>query len=138
MNHKLIMVQMMAVFVLALCGGCGDGDSSSSVKKSEDKTFMKKEEVVSLTPAEKAEVDQYIQQHGRKALAFYLYDEDIKRSVKMEKIDEQRVLKYVKYLVAQGADVNAKGYTKSTPLDYARNAELIKFLKSKGAVSGYD
>jgi len=120
---------MIAAFVLVLCGGCGDNTSSISAKK---------EEVVSLTPVEKAEVDKYIQERGRKALVYYLYDEDIKQMHNTERMDEQRVLKYVKYLVSQGADVNAKGYSDLTPLDYANGAELIKFLKSKGAVSRYD
>jgi hypothetical protein len=51
---------------------------------------------VSLTPVEQAEVEQYVTKHGKGAIVHYL--------------DEVRDadLKYVKYFVSQGADVNAK------------------------------
>jgi len=81
---------------------------------------------VSLTPAEKAEVDPYITKHGKDALVHYL--RDVRKDT-----DEKLVLKYCKYLVSQGADVNAGN---DDPLDSAArqgNIEVVKFLVSKGA-----
>jgi len=135
----MIIMQTMAIFALALVGGCGGA----------------------LTVVEKAEADKYIREHGRDALVYYLKDEVEKRrppsleeARKMSGIDETRALKYIKHFVAQGADVNAKTDIKTgretteriTPLHIAvivfGNAEISKFLVSKGAdvnaKDGYD
>jgi len=90
------------------------------------------ESVPTLTPAEQAEVDKYVKNHGRDALAVYLYDK------RVSKTDEQLVSKYSKYFVSQGADVNAsikrEGsiYTPIRLVISRRNIELARFLISKG------
>jgi len=79
----------------------------------------------SFTPAEQAEVDKYIKEYGRNALARYLRD--------VRSPDEKLVLKYVRYFVSQGADVNADN---NNPLAFAARTghlEMVKFLVSKGA-----
>ena len=87
--------------------------------------------VSKLTPAEQAEVDKYVKDHGRNSLVSYLSN--------CQNEDEKLVLKYVKYFVSQGADVNAKDWRRnSTPLHHAvmydgDGIEVVKFLVSKGA-----
>jgi len=84
-----------------------------------------------LTPAEQAEVDKYIKEHGRGAIPPYLND-----ATEDQNTDEKRVLKYLKYFVSQGADVNVKGEEAATALHWAvwrGNADIVKFLVSKGA-----
>jgi len=100
--------------------------------------FMGTEGTPALSPAEQAEVDKYIAEHGRDAIIHYL------ATVKKES-DEKLVLKYVKNLVSKGADVNAKvdistiigsRRVEYTPLCFAAangNVEVVKFLVSKGA-----
>ena len=103
-------VSFLLCFALLLLSGCGGGVSS-------------------FTPAEQAEVDKYVKERGREALIYYLGREK-------GDADEQLVLKYVKYLVSQGADVNAS-LGPTTPLDCARRyPEVTQYLKSKGAKSG--
>jgi len=131
MNHKsnfrkpsfgLMMTHAIAILALTFVGGCGDDNSSITAKK----------EAVSLLPAEKAEVDKYIQKHGRSAVVHYL--EDVHYS--QRPTDGKRVLKYVKYLVSQGADVNTKIRDDNFPLKFALhsdNIELVKYLVSQGA-----
>ena len=94
---------------LPFVSGCGDGGGGGS-----------------FTPAEKAEVDKYIKEHGREAIGKYLKDKGG---------DEKRDLKYIKHFVSKGADVNTE-----VLLRYLGNAEngninseVIKFLISKGA-----
>jgi len=105
-----ILVSCLLCLVLPLLSGCGGGGS--------------------LTPAEQAEVDKLIAGHGRNALWVYLanvYQDD-------GDPDEKRILKYCKYLVSQGADVNAthKGYSVNyTPLDMAKShhrTEVVEYL----------
>jgi len=111
-------------FTLTLLSGCGGGTPK-------------------LTPAEQADVDGYIMLHGTDAIAHYL--ESVSQSNRNE--DEKRVLKYLNYLVSQGADVNAKiearrgsltvsAREESTPLQTAvkmGSIDIVKFLVSKGA-----
>ena len=77
-----------------------------------------------LSPAEKAEADKGIAEHGTKAVAQYLFHN---REASNPKI--------LKYLISQGADVNALDSLMGfTPLSMARgNIELVKILISKGA-----
>lgn len=88
-----------------------------------------------LTAAERAETDQGIALYGRNVIVHYL------GSLNKDKdTDYNLVLKYLKYFVSKGADVNAKVETKNgdgaTPLLAAAafgNVEVVKFLVSKGA-----
>jgi len=85
---------------------------------------------VSLTPAEQAEVNRYIEQHGTRAIPFYLADVPRRGD-----IDEQRVLRHLRFLVSQGADVNANADI-GTPLHIAArgdNIEIVRYLISRGA-----
>jgi general secretion pathway protein G len=105
-----IFVSFLLCLALSLVSGCG----------------------VSLTPAEQAEVDKYIKAHGRDALARYLYD------IRGHNNDEKIVLKYCKYFVSQGADVNAKFYNGNTALDIAKgkgHTDLVKYLSDMPAKS---
>jgi len=108
--HTYRWITFFGILLLAGVMGCG-------------------EKAPKLTPAEQAEVDKYINEHGRAALVFCLRDN--------YGTDEKFVLKYCKYLVANGADVNAKyGNWGTTPLHLAAldgNVEVVKFLVSKGA-----
>ncbi|MCL2104127.1 MAG: ankyrin repeat domain-containing protein [Kiritimatiellaeota bacterium] len=93
-----------------MTNGCGDGGGGS------------------WTPAEKAEVDKYIREYGRDAIARYLIDTNQK--------GEQPDFKYIKHFASQGANVNAKDVFGRTPLHWAAicgNIEAIKFLVSQGA-----
>jgi ankyrin repeat protein len=81
----------------------------------------------SLTPAEQADVDRYIKEDGRNAILQYLM---YRRANDTDEI----ALKYVKYFVSQGADVNAKDDMGRTPLGLARGrTDIIKYLASVGA-----
>jgi len=102
------------------------------------------EAIPTLNSAERAEVDPFITEHGRGAIVHYI------ATVK-EITEEELVLKYLKYLVSQGADVNAKkdkhdvilpGENRSgvmhdvTPLHLAilmNNTEIVKLLVTKEA-----
>ena len=132
---RLLALTLICMAV-PLLSGCGGGDS--------------------FTPAEKAEVDKYIKEHGRSAMICYLSDEGNKLSKAINATgagsfkaarkqasktlgtDEKHMLKYIKYFVSQGADVNAKDDKNiDTSLllvsYYFCDAEIIKFLVSKGA-----
>jgi len=79
---------------------------------------------VKLTPAEQAEVDRYIKEYGRDSMLHYFRDTN------------EPTLKYVKYLVSQGANVNATDERNDTLLQMAikcENPEIVRFLVSKGA-----
>ena len=101
--------------LLPLVSGCGGG-------------------VPSLTPAEQAEVDQYIAAHGTRSLAEYM---DAARGTN----NEERVLKLAKYFVSKGADINVRSSRwDNTPLDNAKYANnragfpaVVKYLESVGA-----
>jgi ankyrin repeat protein len=120
-----IFVSCLFCLTLTLLSGCGKRDFQT-------------ESTPSFTPVEQAEVDKLIAEQGRSAIAYYVDHLN-------EKSDEQLVLKYVKYLVSQGADVNAERKERilggSSPLlsecarnnGGANNMEVIKFLVSKGA-----
>jgi len=111
---------------LILLNGCGDQEGTSSIPRT-----GKQEAPPTLTPAEQAEVDKYINAHGRDAIVRYL-----EVAVKDKNTDENLILKYLKYLVSQGANVNAKDKIDFTPLHRAamlKNVEIAKFLVSKGA-----
>ena len=77
--------------------------------------------VPKLTSAEQAEVDKIIATHGRNALDHYMG-----RVSSNE--DENLVLKYVKFFISEGADVNAGG---GSPLLCAAGrdfTEVVNFL----------
>jgi len=120
-----IFLLCLFCFFLTFVVGCGNGGGGvfSSVPK--------------LTPAEQAEVDRYIREHGRDAIVYYLARLDTTNT------DEALVLKYVKYFVSQGANVNAKmnrswrGEHGIGPLDIATRygfTTVVDFLVSQGAV----
>jgi hypothetical protein len=122
-TNKLFVSCLFGI-ALILVSGCGGGNK-----------------VPTLTPAEQAEVDEYVKEGGRDAIADYLYYSDWQND------DEERVLKYVKYFVSQGANVNAVGCCSfnlgrfGTPLDAAKLFEksaLAKYLESVGGKSGED
>ena len=82
---------------------------------------------VKLTPAEQVEVDRFMTEHGRSAIPFYL-DSIVGNT------DKNRALRYVRYLVSQGADVNARNNDGETQLHIAMaygNVEVTKFLISQ-------
>jgi ankyrin repeat protein len=75
--------------------------------------------------------------HRAAALMCYTWEErtDIEVVAHFVAINAES-LELVKFLIANGADVNAKGLCGDTPLHYAAkfgNIELVKFLVSKGA-----
>ena len=113
----------LTLTLLSGCGGSGGGG-------------MFTESAPSLTPAEQAEVNKIFSEHGTKAITRYMETVN-------ENTDKNRVLKYLKFFVSQGADVNVKvGDASTTPLHtvvFADNIDAIKFLVSKGAdVNGKD
>jgi len=125
-------------FSLTLLSGCGGGAPS-------------------LTSAERAEIDPYLEKHGTSAIIHYLMEPARTWMMDEEGWDSRRQwvdakrLKYTKYLAFHGADVNAKGnlvfegddprdgFLRTlgiTPLHFAAifgDVELAKFLVSRGA-----
>ena len=99
---------------LTLLSGCGGGGGVFAP---------------TLSPAEQAEVDKYITNYGTRSLAEYM--EDV--SMRTEN-DEERVLKYAKYFVSKGADVNARygdsGYTPLGNAKYANNQKGLQRLSN--------
>ena len=85
--------------------------------------------VPALTPAEQAEVDRYIERHGRDAIVHYMRD-----AVRQNE-DERTVLKFVRYFVSQGAYVNVRDNTQGPLHDAARAGylEVARFLVARGA-----
>jgi len=115
-----ILVSCLFCFVLPLLSGCGSSGSSAPI----------------LTPAEQAEVDKIIAEEGRDALRYYLEHWNPASG----NTDEKLALKYVKYFVSQGANVNARDEDDYTPLHYAAalgSADMVKFLVSQGAIFNY-
>ena len=105
------------------------------------------ETVPMLTPAERADVDKYITKHGTESLLYYMRDvRDQYRFGLVSSADAERVLRYVKYFVSQGADVNAGlrnlgGEIVVTPLQVAvtfENFAIADFLVSKGAAMPHE
>jgi hypothetical protein len=93
-----------------------------------------------LTPVEKTEADKLIAEHGKDAMLYYLEAECEKPESKKTDADAKRVLKYCKYFVSQGADIDAKDRDNHTPLLYAsalgttvEYGKTMNFLISKGA-----
>ena len=98
-----------------------------------------------LNEMEEAEVKKYVDVHGRDAIVQFLGAELFKvvpgwtpmLEVKtLSDVDEQRILKYLKYFVSKGADINAKWTNDDeTPLHLAvatGNVKIAKFLVSNG------
>jgi hypothetical protein len=89
-----------------------------------------RETIPPLTTEEQVETNKYITEYGRVAIVAYLIDVD-------ENSDADLILKYVKYFLSQGADINAKDGGGNTPLHNAAAmidaVEVLKFLISKGA-----
>jgi len=126
-TFKLFILSLLCLS-LTLLSGCGGGTPS-------------------LTPAEQAEVDKYIKEYGRDALAKYLgyLFEEYNRPVEEynhNRPDEKLVLKYVRYFVSQGADVNAMANRYGHPIAPLTSVAavghlaVVKFLVSKGADAG--
>jgi ankyrin repeat protein len=100
-------------FALTVLSGCGGGAPK-------------------LTPVEQAEVDKYVKEHGADALRYYLNSLDPSRDMP----DPDRILKYMKYFISQGADVKVTGKGGISPLFFAvmlNDVDFVKFLVSKGA-----
>ena len=109
-----IFVSCLCCLVLFVVSGCGGGAPK-------------------LTPAEQADVDRIIAEHGRDALLFYLQDLYMQSR---NNSDEDIILKYLKHFVSKGANVNAKGIDNITSLHFAAgfaNVEVVKFLVASGA-----
>ena len=101
-TFKFFFSCLFCCLVLPLLSGCGGGTPK-------------------LTPAEQAEVDKYIQWHGRDAIAAYL--SDVKYGA-----DEKLVLKYVKFFVSQGASVSENvALNKAAEKGYLETALLILY-----------
>jgi len=105
-------------FALTLLSGCGGGLFTAVPK---------------LTPAEKEKADQILADNGKNAILHYLQNPG-------GNPDQDAVLKYIKYFVSQGADVNARRERHlgihDTPLYVAaqrRYLQVCRFLVSKGA-----
>jgi ankyrin repeat protein len=85
--------------------------------------------LASFTAEEQVEIGRFIEkywsdgtaadEHGQTALHFAVGDD--------------YSIAVIKYLVSQGADVNAKNGNEQTPLYLANNIEIVKFLISQGA-----
>ena len=106
---------------LILASGCGNRDRTPTGRGSTSATATATPSP--FTPAEQAEVDKLIAEHGTRALLH----------VNMR---EQTALKYIQYLISQGANINAKGHFDRVPLHLAArsgNIEVVKFLVSNGA-----
>jgi len=92
-----------------------------------------------FTPLEQAEIDRFLVKHGSAAMIYYL--EHYWKNVAEENIDfakknEESLLKFLKYFVTKGSDVNAKCADGWTPLHLAAMvgiAEMVEFLISKKA-----
>ena len=115
-----IFVSCLLCFTLMFVSGCGGSGGSLTGTHS-------------LSPAEQAEVDKYIADYGTLALAEYMETNGLRTN------NEERLLRFVKYLVSKGADVNAKSSRGDTPLYNAKFANnqkghptVIKYLESKG------
>ena len=106
-----LFLPFLLCLVLPLLSGCGGG-------------------VPRLTPAEQAEVDKFMAEHGRDAMVHYL------QKAFAGNENEQLILKYLKYFVSQGTNVDAQGRDRNTPLHLAirsGNTNVIKFLVSNRA-----
>jgi len=110
-------VSCLLCLALLMVSGCGGGGSLFT------------ESVPSLTPAEQAEVDKFIAEHGTGAIIRYMMTTN-------KDTDENRALKYLKHFLSQGADVDAKNSNGWTSLGVAAlrgHVEISNFLVSKGA-----
>ena len=83
-----------------------------------------------FTAEEQAEIDQFLAKYGTDVKNVIKYGHTLLHLA----VREQR-LSVVKYLVLQGADVNVKGGSGTTPLMLAASEkiEVVNFLVSKGA-----
>ena len=127
-NKKLRSATVsMSIFFLALffSSGCANNEKTTANPLEVDR--------VELTPAEQAEVNKYVREHGRDAIMYYFDDELAKLEKKLNEVadtktgeelmenfgawleeakklahvEDRRILNHVKYFVAQGVDVNA-------------------------------
>jgi len=107
-----LFFSFLLCLILSLMSGCGGG-------------------VPKLSPAEQAEVDKILTAHGRSSLVHY-----IETLPRQRNTDTQRALKYIKYFISKGADVNARDDADNTPLHAAveiGNVEIAMYLVSRGA-----
>jgi hypothetical protein len=113
-----LFVSCLFCLLLTLLSGCGGGGTGGG---------MFTESAPKFTPAEQAEVDKYVANYGRDAIVHYL------EKAQERDDNEELILKYVKYFVLQGADVNARDGNAMTPLFYANHVSVAQLLVSKGA-----
>jgi len=135
-TFKLFSV-CLCCFTLTLLSGCGNPHTPGVPRTTSTQSasgIPAPVPVPVLTPVEQVEADRYIAEHGRKAIVHCLID--------MKQDNEKLILRYLQYLVSQGADVNTlvirePPYDEElTPLFLAvsqRDIEIIKFLVSQGA-----
>ena len=82
-----------------------------------------------FTAAERAEVDKFLADHGRDAIVHYM-------GTLEQDVDTNRALRYIRYFVSKGADVNAKDRWNNTPLLLALrigNVEIARYFLSRRA-----
>ena len=106
-------------------------DNQFSVEKADgDDGLVAAEKVgdFKFSPAEQAELDKYIIEHGTAAIAMYVHETGM---------NGDRLLEGVKYLISQGADVQRglMGAVRSLRFD---DVNIAKFLISEGAnINGF-
>ena len=139
-------------FVVILFAGCSGSSTTEKVEVFNELPIV--EPAFKFSPAEQAELDKCIREHGTKAIIEYVVNKQYPG------VDNERLLEGVKYLLSQGAsvqlglggtvqtrhvnvaeflinqggDINMNNY--GTSLHDAVTAgqlEMVKFLISKGA-----
>jgi len=115
--------------------------STASKKKDTDEAVAINDATTQgvLTAAEQADADGYMNRFGRDVIACYLnkyVSPDGKNVQILSDAEKNLALKYVKYFVSKGMDVNAKdnlGITAIHATALVGHVEIADFLVSKGA-----